>query len=78
MRLEYDGTKRAETLLHREVDFARASDGFACVTVTREDERKDYGEGRRVTGGLRDERNGRDRLDATRRGASHHQHEKSQ
>lgn len=78
MRLEYDGTKRAETLLHREVDFARASDVFAGVTFTREDERNDYGEVRMVTVGLLDERNGRDRLDATRRGASHHQHEKSQ
>jgi len=78
VRLEYDGTKRAETLLHREVDFARASDVFACVTFTREDERNDYGEVRMVTVGLLDERNGRDHLDATRRGASHHQHEKSQ
>jgi uncharacterized DUF497 family protein len=56
VKLEYDEAKRTETLLHREVDFARASDVFAGVTFTREDERADYGEVRMVTVGLLDER----------------------
>jgi hypothetical protein len=56
VKLEYDETKRPDTLRHREVDFARASDVFEGLTFTREDERADYGEVRMITVGLLDER----------------------
>jgi hypothetical protein len=54
--MEYDEAKRAATMLHRDVDFARASEVFAGLTFTREDERAGYGEVRLVTVGLLDER----------------------
>ncbi len=56
MEIEFDSIKRAETLEHRGLDFARAPEVFAGVTFTREDDRADYGEIRFVTMGVLDDR----------------------
>ena len=43
MRIEFDGTKRAETIKARGLDMARAEEVFADATLTVEDDRQDYG-----------------------------------
>ncbi len=55
MRIEFDETKRAETIKARELDMARAADVFAGATLTVEDDRQDYGEVRYITIGFLDE-----------------------
>ena len=52
--LEFDLGKRARTLIERDLDFARAGEIFAGPTLTRRDEREDYGEDRYITVGLLD------------------------
>jgi uncharacterized DUF497 family protein len=52
MRIEFDTEKRDKTLAERGLDFARAGEVFAGVSVTVSDERRDYGEARRFTMGL--------------------------
>lgn len=56
MRLTFDPAKRAKTLLERGLDFARANEVFEGVTVTKDDNRLDYGEPRCVTVGYLDGR----------------------
>jgi len=46
MEIEFDQDKRDKTLQERGLDFARAGEVFASVTVTIEDIRRDYGETR--------------------------------
>lgn len=48
--------KRAKTLAERGLDFAKADQVFDGVTVTMEDTRMDYGEGRFITVGYLDGR----------------------
>ncbi len=55
MPIEFDGTKRAETLKARGLDMARAEELFAGPTLTVEDDRQDYGEVRYITIGFLDE-----------------------
>jgi len=55
MRIEFDGTKRAETIKTRGLDMARAEEVFAGATLTVEDDRQDYGEVRCITIGFLDE-----------------------
>ena len=55
MRIEFDGTKRAETIKARGLDMARAEEVFADATLTVEDDRQDYGELRYITIGYLDE-----------------------
>ena len=55
MRIEFDDAKRAKTIKARGLDMARAADLFAGPTLTVEDNRKDYGEGRHITIGFLDE-----------------------
>lgn len=52
MKITFDETKRATTLLERGLDFADADGVFAGPTVTIEDTRRDYGEVRWITMGL--------------------------
>ncbi|HWW73011.1 MAG TPA: BrnT family toxin [Duganella sp.] len=56
MRLTFDSVKRERTLAERGLDFARAGEVFAGVTVTKDDNRRDYGERRYVTAGYLDDR----------------------
>ena len=56
VRITFDSTKRAKTLLERGRDFRRAKEVFAGPHLTRTDDRGDYGEMRFVTAGLIDER----------------------
>ena len=56
MRLTFDSAKRERTLAERGLDFARAGEVFAGVTVTKHDNRRDYGEQRHVTAGYLDDR----------------------
>lgn len=56
MRIEYDPGKRTRTLAERGLDFARADEVFAGVTVTIADERRDYRESRFITIGHLDQR----------------------
>ncbi|MBS0495674.1 MAG: BrnT family toxin, partial [Proteobacteria bacterium] len=44
MLIEFDPDKRDKTLAERGLDFARAAEVFAGVSVTVEDARFDYGE----------------------------------
>ena len=55
MRIEFDETKRAETINARGLDMARAADVFAGPTLTVEDDRQDYGEVRFITIGFLDD-----------------------
>ena len=55
MRIEFDETKRAETINVRGLDMARAADVFAGPTLTIEDDRPDYGEVRFITIGFLDD-----------------------
>ncbi len=52
MLIEFDTEKRDKTLAERGLDFARAGEVFAGVSVTVRDERRDYGEARSFTMGL--------------------------
>ncbi|RJG14553.1 BrnT family toxin [Massilia cavernae] len=56
MKLSFDPAKRAKALIERGLDFARANEVFAGVTMTLDDDRRDYGEPRRMTVGLLDDR----------------------
>lgn len=56
MRIIFDPAKREKTFIERGLDFARAGDVFTGVTVTMEDNRKDYGETRCITVGYLDNR----------------------
>ena len=56
MKLSFDPAKRAKTLTERGLDFARADEVFAGVSITLSDERNNYGEPRRVSVGLLDDR----------------------
>lgn len=56
MQIEFDTDKRGKTLAERGLDFARASEVFAGVTVTIEDVRQNYGEARFTTIGTLDGR----------------------
>ena len=52
MEIEFDPAKRDATLQIRGLDMAHAPDVFAGVTLTVEDNRKDYGEPRYITIGF--------------------------
>jgi uncharacterized protein len=52
MQIEFDQAKREKTLQERGLDFARADEVFAGITVTIDDNRHDYGEVRHVTVGM--------------------------
>ena len=54
MLIEFDPTKRADTLSARGLDMARAGEMFAGATLTVEDDRRDYGEDRFITIGFLD------------------------
>ena len=54
MLIEFDPTKRADTLSARGLDMARAGEVFAGATLTVEDDRRDYGEDRFITIGFLD------------------------
>ncbi|MFC0140638.1 BrnT family toxin [Erwinia mallotivora] len=56
MNIEYDQSKREKTLLERGIDFARATEVFAGIHFTAEDNRQDYGEVRNITVGKLDAR----------------------
>ena len=55
MRIEFDDTKRARTFAVRRLDMARAAAVFEGATLTVEDDRRDYGEGRFITIGFLDD-----------------------
>jgi uncharacterized DUF497 family protein len=52
MVITFDAAKRERTLASRGVDFLDAAEVFAGVTVTRPDQRRDYGEERWITAGM--------------------------
>jgi hypothetical protein len=54
VEIEFDQDKRDKTLQERGLDFARAGEVFASVTVTIEDICRDYGETRYISVGLLD------------------------
>ncbi|WP_231970313.1 BrnT family toxin [Polynucleobacter necessarius] len=54
--IEFDPQKRLQTLLLRDLDFARAGEIFADATATFVDVRSHYGECRYVTYGFLDDR----------------------
>ena len=56
VQIEFDSEKRDRTLAERQLDFARAAEAFAGVTVTAADTRLDYGEPRLTTVGVLDGR----------------------
>lgn len=56
MRITFDPAKRDRTLAERGLDFVRAEEVFAGKEFTREDDRFDYGEDRRITFGILDDR----------------------
>ena len=56
MRIDYDPTKRADTLDERGLDMAHAAKVFEGPHLTFEDDRQDYGEPRRITLGHLDGR----------------------
>ena len=56
MDITFDPAKRALTLRHRSLDFARAGEVFEGRTATIADERFDYGETRFITAGHLDGR----------------------
>jgi uncharacterized protein len=51
MKITFDPVKRAATLRDRELDFTHAAEVFAGRVLSRDDDRKDYGETRIVTVG---------------------------
>ena len=54
MLVEFDPAKRMATLQNRGLDMARAGEVLAGVTLTAEDDRRDYGEDRFITIGFLD------------------------
>ncbi len=56
MKIEYDEAKRDATLAERGLDMKRAAEAFAGLTLTVEDDRRDYGETRFITIGFLDAR----------------------
>ena len=56
MRIEFDTTKRDQTLAERGLDFARAGEVFAGQHLSHPDTRQDYAEDRYVTTGWMDRR----------------------
>jgi uncharacterized DUF497 family protein len=56
LEITFDPGKRALTLRHRGLDFARAAEVFAGRTATAVDDRRDYGETRLITAGRLDGR----------------------
>lgn len=56
MQIEFDTDKRDKTMTERGLDFTRAGEVFAGVTVTIEDARQNYGEARFTTVGTLDGR----------------------
>lgn len=56
LQIEFDTDKREKTLAERGLDFARAGEVFAGVSVTVQDARQNYGEARYVTVGIIDGR----------------------
>lgn len=56
MRITYDPAKQAKTLQERGLDMGRANEVFAGPTLTRVDDRQDYGELRFATAGWLDGR----------------------
>ena len=56
MQIEFGPDKREKTLTERGLDFARADEVFAGVSVTTEDARFDYGDTRFITAGVLDSR----------------------
>jgi uncharacterized DUF497 family protein len=56
LEITFDPGKRALTLRHRGLDFARAAEVFAGLTATVVDDRRDYGETRLITAGRLDGR----------------------
>jgi uncharacterized DUF497 family protein len=56
LQITFDPTKRALTLRHRGLDFARADELFAGRTATIVDDRRNYGETRLITAGHLDGR----------------------
>jgi uncharacterized DUF497 family protein len=54
--IEFDQQKRIQTLLNRDLDFARAGEVFSCTIHTFEDQRESYGEKRFITLGFLDGR----------------------
>lgn len=55
VKIEFDPAKREWTLRERHLDFARAGVIFDRFTLTKEDEREDYGEERFLTYGVLDD-----------------------
>ncbi len=55
MRIGFDEAKRAETIMARGLDMARATDVLGGATLTVEDDRQDYGEVRFITIGFLDD-----------------------
>ena len=78
MKITFDPAKRRAAIAERGLDFVDAEVVFAGMTITVEDTRRDYGETRNQTVGFPGRSNGDDRLDAARRGATHHLDEKMQ
>jgi uncharacterized protein len=56
VKITFDPGKRALTLRHRDLDFARATEVFEGDTATIVDDRLDYGETRFITAGRLDGR----------------------
>ena len=56
MQIEFDNNKRDITLAERGLDFSRAAEVFAGRTLTRVDDRHEYGEERFATAGWLDGR----------------------
>ena len=56
MEIEFDPAKRAITLIHRGLDFARCTEVFAGPHLQLEDTRQDYGERRFIVFGFLDGR----------------------
>jgi uncharacterized protein len=56
VQIDFDFDKRDRTLAERGLDFTRANEVFAGVSVTAEDARFDYGEQRFTTVGVLDGR----------------------
>lgn len=54
--IEFDEQKRIQTLLNRDLDFARAGEVFSRTIHTFEDQRESYGEKRLITLGFLDGR----------------------
>jgi uncharacterized DUF497 family protein len=56
LKIVFDEAKRAQTLIERGLDMARAREIFEAMTLTADDDRFDYGEARLITIGFLDDR----------------------